>query len=141
MSLLTQISQHLYSHLLKLNCHINLYTKLKDITFTSNDILNYLVKIIKNVVLNNPGSEKEIATMLMTDLELLAKRRDAMLQAFYVDVLGIEREVNVVMKGLSTRPKQDFTIPSVLLSKQHQVTLMKKIATKAKFSLVLTIGE
>ena len=79
--------------------------------------------------------------MLMADLELLAKRRDAMLQAFYVDVLGIEREVNVVMKGLSTRPKQDFTIPSVLLSKQHQVTLMKKIATKAKFSLILTIGE
>lgn len=45
------------------------------------------------------------------------------------------------MKGLSTLPKQDFTIPSVLLSKSHQVELMKKISTKAKFSLLLSVSE
>lgn len=76
----------------------------------------------------------------MKDLDLLARKKDALLQTFYVDVLGIEREVNVAMKGLSTLPKQDFTIPSVLLSKGNQVSLMKKISVKAKFSLLLTVG-
>jgi hypothetical protein len=79
--------------------------------------------------------------MLVKDLDLLAKRKDAILQMFYVDVLGIEREVYVAMKGLSTLPKQDFTIPSILLSKTHQLELMKKISTKAKFSLLLSVAE
>jgi hypothetical protein len=138
-SLITQISRHLHAYLKELNCHINLYNRLKNITFSNNEILNCLVKIIKNVVLNNPGSESDIAEMLVRDLDLLAKRKDAILQMFYVDVLGIEREVYVAMKGLSTLPKQDFAIPSVLLSKSHQVELMKKISIKAKFSLLLNI--
>lgn len=140
-SLITQISRHLYDYLLRLNCHINLYNHLKTITFSNNEILNCLVRIIKNVVLNNPGSEVVIAEMLVRDLDLLAQRKDAILQMFYVDVLGIEREVYVAMKGLSTLPKQDFTIPSVLLSKTHQLELMKKISTKAKFSLLLSNTE
>jgi|JI6StandDraft_1071083.scaffolds.fasta_scaffold77313_2 hypothetical protein len=60
-SLITQISRHLYDYLLRLNCHINLYNHLKTITFSNNEILNCLVRIIKNVVLNNPGSEVVIA--------------------------------------------------------------------------------
>lgn len=60
---------------------------------------------------------------------------------FFIDTIGISRDINVVLKGLNTKPKQDFTIPSILLSKQHQVDLMKKLSTKAKYSLLLSIGE
>lgn len=90
-SLIAQISRHLHRYLLDRNCHIDLYDRLKSISFNNNEILNYLVRIIKNVVLNNPGSEARIAKMLVDCLDLLAKRKDAILQTFYVDVLGIER--------------------------------------------------
>lgn len=89
MCFITQISQHLHKHLLELQCHIQLFNRLKAITFTNNDIFNYLVKMIKNIVINNPGAEVAVAELLVENIELLARRKEAILEMFYVDTIGI----------------------------------------------------
>lgn len=59
--MVTQISQQLHQYLLGLNAHIDLYNRMKNVAFSNNEILNYLVQVIKNIVINNPGSEVAVA--------------------------------------------------------------------------------
>lgn len=42
-----------------------------------------------------------------------------------MNLLGSEEEVNVTLKGLSNIPKQDFTIPSDLLTKENRIAIVK----------------
>ena len=139
---LIQAALHLNKYLLsEHNLHIELYNRVKTMKFQSGEVFDLLIKLFKNIIMNNPGSEVALVEHLIKDLETLPRKRDPSFQKFYVDILGIEREINIVIKGLSSIPKQDFTIPSDLLSKAQKVALVKRIADKAKYSLMLSVDK
>ena len=80
-----------------------------------------------------------MAKKLIEDVALLVKRKDPILQKFYVATLGLEKEVHVNLKGFdvdATTSKKDSMLPTKILNKAHIKTINDKINKKIKFSLV-----
>lgn len=59
----------------------------------------------------------------MEDVGLLVKRKDALLQMFYVGLLRIERDVHVCIKGFDVDSrnsnKKDTQLSTKILNKAH----------------------
>jgi hypothetical protein len=80
-----------------------------------------------------------MAKLLIEDVELLVKRKDPILQKFYVGALGLEEEVMIQLKGLdlkSHQTKKVENIPSKLLNRQQQKSLGERINKKLKYNCV-----
>jgi hypothetical protein len=67
------------------------------------------------------------------------KRKDPILQKFYVSLLGLEKEVQVNLKGFNfdSGTKKDSLIPSKILNKSQVKLITDKINKKIKFTLSL----
>lgn len=133
---------HLSKYMLqKHNLHIEIYNLVKSKQDFSVEIYNLSGRLIQRIIFNNPGSEKGFMEHMIKDLESLQKRKDVNFLKFYMDLLGIEEEVSITLRGLSSIPKQDFTIPSDLLSKDDQIAIVKQISEKSKYSLIVSIDQ
>lgn len=139
MCLLMIISYHEQEYLRKIKLHLDLYNRLKVLVFEDSEILDNFTKVVQNLVLEEGEEQEEIAKHLIADVGLLVKRKDPILQKFYVSLLGLEKEVQVNLKGFNfdSGTKKDSLIPSKILNKSQVKLITDKINKKIKFTLSL----
>lgn len=140
MFLLAQISCHDATFLREENTHIKLYNTLKVLVYPDSEVFDHLSKVIQNVVLGHKDQEKIIAEHLVKDVSLLVKRKDPILQKFYVGLMALEKEVMVGLKDYEVtaqQEKRESNIPTRLLNRTQQKQVLDKISKKAKFNLNL----
>lgn len=105
------------------------------------EIYTLVYKLIQQIIFNNPGSEKLFVESMVKDIDTLPKRKEVNFLRFYMNLLGIEEEIHVTMKGLSNIPKQDFTIPSDMLNKNDRIAIVKEISEKSKYTLYVSVDD
>lgn len=89
--LLMIISSHESEFLKQERIHFDLYNRLKMLVYEDSEILDNYIRVIQNVVLGHPEEEEEFARQLISDVSLLVKRKEFILQKFYVGILGLEK--------------------------------------------------
>ena len=136
------ISAHEKDFIRSEKIHLDLYNKLKMLVYEDSEILDLFTKVIQNAVLGHKEEEEEMARQLVSDVSLLVKRKDAILQKFYVGILGLEQEIFVNLKGFDvdmTGNKKDSMLPTKILNKSQVKMLSDKINKKIKFNLVVEV--
>ena len=135
--LLGQVSYHESQYLREKQLHVELYHRIKNANHQDNEVIDAVLRILRNVVLGNAEEEKRIAAILMEDVSLLVRKRDPFLQKLFVGLLGLESEVMIHVSGLDLQSSvKKEAINSKFLSKKHQKSILDRINKKHKYSLL-----
>lgn len=135
--LLGQISYHESQYLRTRQVQVELYNRLKNANHQDTEIIEAVLRIMRNIVLGNVVEEEKMAQLLLTDVGLLVRKRDPFLQKLFVGLLALESEVMIHVTGLDLQSSvKKEAINSKFLSKKHQKTLLDRIGKKCKYSLL-----
>lgn len=116
---------------------MELYHRIKNANHQDNEVIDAVLRILRNVVLGNAEEEKRIAAILMEDVSLLVRKRDPFLQKLFVGLLGLESEVMIHVSGLDLQSSvKKEAINSKFLTKKHQKNIIDRINKKHKYSLL-----